>query len=402
MKKRHPLWLFGIVACAALIIFTVQYSVRSVASSLFQTSDGYAAGTAIGSVDVAGLIREQAEQKLSQKEEAWKADAKLYLQYSTARIAVPAAIFAFDSAKSTARIRNGVNVPAAVSLQLDKLQLLLGEQLQPEVVQHLNVQQLQQDLQSAAAQLQQTKTFHLLSYMNQKEAVTAVAESSVSGAGPYGAPLQQWLGGHGTVTVPAHGTVSLLSLAKGSKLDDKALSFVATLLYQTILPTNLQVQERGISTILPAYAQLGTEARVGDGRTDFVFANPNETDYTLQLSLQGGTMTAVLQGMPLPYRYAIDRSEITLLPRGTLVQVAVPNEEHDAVSVERKGADGRKVEVYREIYNGNGALLGKERIAEDAYLPVQAIQDVTAVAAAAAVTAAGQTQAPAASATATK
>lgn len=67
-------------------------------------------------------------------------------------------------------------------------------------------------------------------------------------------------------------------------LSDEAASIFASLLFELIGPTNFHVSERHISNVMPLWASEGYEVLIQKDRMDFVFNNPNSSDYKFTIN----------------------------------------------------------------------------------------------------------------------
>ncbi len=134
------------------------------------------------------------------------------------------------------------------------------------------------------------------------------------------------------------------------------------------MPTNFAIEERNIGNELPAYAHLGDEAKVDFTQNmDLAFSNPNKTKYTLDLQLNGNSLTVTLKGAKLPYEYKITtKNEQKLMPK-TIVQYS-PLLASGQTMVKNAGQNGQTAAVYRQTYKGD-ILIKSELIANDYYPP---------------------------------
>ncbi|MCQ6278271.1 G5 domain-containing protein [Bacillus sp. EB600] len=173
------------------------------------------------------------------------------------------------------------------------------------------------------------------------------------------------------IEIPAQASFSLLEFAKKQNLETLStdtLSIIATGIYQAILPTNFAIEERNIGNELPAYAHLGDEAKVDFTQNmDLAFSNPNKTKYTLDLQLNGNSLTVTLKGAKLSYEYKITtKNEQKLMPK-TIVQYS-PLLTPGQTMVKNAGHNGLTAAVYRQTYKGD-ILIKSELIGNDYYPP---------------------------------
>jgi hypothetical protein len=183
--------------------------------------------------------------------------------------------------------------------------------------------------------------------------------------------LQSFLTANPKIELPADSSFSLLDFLKKQKLETasaEALSIIGTGIYQAILPTNFMIEERNIGSELPAYAALGDEAKVDFTQSmDLAFSNPNNSKCTLELKLNGNSLTVTLKGAKLPYEYKITKKNEQKLTPKTVVQYS-PLLTSGQTTVKSPGKNGQTVEVYRQTYKGD-ILEKSEQIANDYYPP---------------------------------
>ncbi|UOY92621.1 VanW family protein [Ectobacillus sp. JY-23] len=359
-----------VVGISCTFVFFVQFGLRTAMMKLFDTTTSFQEGTYIGSVNVSGMGREQAQQNVQKQVDAWLASSNIQITYQEATVSVPATVFVFDVPGSVASAKQKTRTPLIVTV--DSKQLTAFLQFSQEVVAALNQEVLQKALQRSSANLERDKTFVATEFLQKESIHRVVAQSEIKAIDMYSSELGLWLSQYKTLTLEPGHELSLQKLVKDKlSLTDGALSVIATLMNEAALSTNLEVRKRSISLQLPAYAEAGTEARIEKDKTDFVLYNPNTTPYTLRFQLTNSGMSLSIEGLPFAYIYT-PYTEITDVAKSEIVQVITPAK-HDAVTVRREGSDGLFVKVYRDIYR-NGAFLKREQVAEDRYLPVSQVK----------------------------
>lgn len=149
---------------------------------------------------------------------------------------------------------------------------------------------------------------------------------------------------------------------------------VTTTLYNAVLKSRLKVCSRTHHSIPLGYVSLGLDATIAEDYIDFKFMN--DTDYPVCISadIKSNSVNIRILGresdndLSVVLKPVITR-ELEAQGEDIIVDESVPDNERIVVREARKGY---KVVVYREIYNKNGELLGKEKISEDTYLPAKA------------------------------
>ncbi|WP_416825533.1 hypothetical protein [Ectobacillus polymachus] len=370
--------LFFIVLLCSIFVFAVQVGAKALLMKLFDTSYAYAANTFVGPISLEKKVKEQAQVELQQQITTWKASPHVQLQYGETEFSVPADLFSFDITDSVHNIKNGQHSLLTVHIVPNNLDMLLSDQLNPEIADQIDKIKLEQDLARAASSLESKTTIQVMKYIDVQKAKKTVSQATATSVAPYQAELQQWVSQYANLTIPAKSQMSVTDLAtkKGLSIDDDALSVISSLINETIQPTNFQIRQRNTSIALPAYAKLGSEAYIEKGKSDFVFYNPNDSDYTFQFTLQNNSLSLSLQGLPLVYTYVANRNEVQSISAKEIQQIIIQNEaKNDAITAERKGHDGYAVNVYREQYK-SGNLMKRDKIAQDFYLQVNGVKNV--------------------------
>jgi vancomycin resistance protein YoaR len=359
-----------VVGISCIFVFVVQFGLRTAMMKLFDTTAPFQEGTYIGSVNVSGMGREQAQQNVQKQVDAWLASSNIQITYQEATVSVPATAFVFDVPGSIASAKQKMRTPLIVTV--DSKQLTASLQFSQEVVAAINQEVLQKALQQASANLARDKTFVATEFLQKESIHRVVAQSEIKAIDKYRDELGLWLTEYETLTLEPGHELSLQELVKEKlSLTDSALSVIATLMNEAALSTNLEVRKRSISLQLPAYAEAGTEARIEKDKADFILYNPNKTPYTMRFQLTNSSMSLSIEGLPFAYIY-MPYTERTDVAKTKIVQVMTPAK-HDAVTARREGSDGLFVKVYRDVYR-DGAFIKREQVAEDRYLPVSQVK----------------------------
>lgn len=361
-----------------MAVFALQYGAKAALMKLFDTSYAYAANTFVGPLSLEKKVKEQAQSELQQQIATWKTAPHIQFQYGDTTFFVPTDLFAFDVTDTMKNIKSGQHSLITVSIQTNKLDTLLSDQLNSEIAGQIDRSKLEKDLSKAASSLESKTSLQMVRYIDVQTAKKTISQANTSSIISYQSSLQQWMNQLGTVTIPAKSELSVTNVAvqKNLNIDDGSLSVISSLMYEAVVPTNFQVRKRNKSMVLPAYAKLGSEAYIEQGKSDFVFYNPNDTDYTFQFSLDGTSMGVSLQGLPFVYTYVTNKNEVESIPARDIQQYVIQNEtKNDAVTAESKGKNGFAVTVYREKYK-NGNLITRDKIGQDFYLQVNGVKNI--------------------------
>ena len=154
---------------------------------------------------------------------------------------------------------------------------------------------------------------------------------------------------------------------------DLQMTIMASLLYKAALQTNWIMDERNISTELPAGVEPGFEAAINRKLDlDFLFTNPNQTVFTIRTDWTGSQLELSIEGLPFVHRYDTEVEKITKYDPKTVIRYsAFVNA--GAIEVMDKGKKGMEVTVKRNVLL-NGSLEEIEDVSIDFYAPQPIIE----------------------------
>lgn len=149
---------------------------------------------------------------------------------------------------------------------------------------------------------------------------------------------------------------------------------VATTLYNAVLLSYLEVTKRVHHSIPLGYVPPGQDATISEGYIDLKFRNNRDYTICIATEVNEGTVTVKIIGR----KSAGDLSNTVLRP--VIIEEYTPPEpeyvinnslSNDEVQIRVKERKGFKVVLYRDTYNGQGALINSEIISQDIYKPVR-------------------------------
>lgn len=376
MGKHQPLIkLFIVLFFSSAIIFSSShFGVKAFEN--FTNADGiYSEGTTIGSIDVSGKTEAEIISLLEEKYVDWVKNTKMEMQYSEKIVPFDINLFTFDATQTVYAIKDGQQNTASVKIELLQVQEqihLLFPQVNSE---ELELTKLTADLTDTAAKFETGSfSFNLNTDYQLANAKDEVISTAVVKLTEIPNDLESVIAANPEMKVTEGADFSLLEFAKQQKIEKSpSLNVIATGIFEAILPTNFKIVERNISSVLPAYAGLGFEAKVNvDKNADFIISNPNKTPYTIGLQLVNKDLIVTLKGENFFYDYKISKKDEQLLKPKTIVQYSpllLPGQSR----VENNGADGQIVKIYRDTYQGT-ELINSELLAEDYYPPVYIVE----------------------------
>jgi hypothetical protein len=182
-----------------------------------------------------------------------------------------------------------------------------------------------------------------------------------------------------TITIDSQTTFSLLSYLEKqglTGLNKDLLGYMATGIYQTILPTNFQIVERHIGMELQEDVQLGYEAKIDPKQgLDLSFHNPNKAVYKINIFSDGQSLVFNLEGLPFKYQYQISESNLEEYPPKTIRQYS-PFLNPGQSKQTKVGKNGQYIEVKKLVLNPDGSIVEEQSISKDYYPPVHRVEVV--------------------------
>ncbi len=149
---------------------------------------------------------------------------------------------------------------------------------------------------------------------------------------------------------------------------------VTTTLYNAVLLSRLKVVDRTHHSWPLGYVSAGRDATISEGSIDFKFKNDRNYPIVLFASVSGNNITINILGRKQDSQKVVLHTEILDVyePQGSdiIIDNSVPVGE---IIVDKKGRNGIKVLVYRDILDENGTLLKREKISLDKYNPIKPV-----------------------------
>nr|WP_249222249.1 VanW family protein [Planococcus sp. MSAK28401] len=168
---------------------------------------------------------------------------------------------------------------------------------------------------------------------------------------------------------------SFLEFVAGLPLNDVSdaqLTQIASAIYSTVLQTNFLIDERSIGSQVPDSIPLGQEASINRQLgIDLIFTNPNESSFTLNLSIESDSLNASIAGYPYQYSYTIGITEETNIEPRLIKQFSAFVSSGN--QVESEGQAGKRLNVIRTIFDG-GEVMEVETVSNDFYPPVHRVE----------------------------
>jgi G5 domain/VanW like protein len=365
-----------LILCSTFVFSFSQLGVKAV--DLFGGKNSqFSSGTSIAAVNISGKSENEAYELLNTKISEWIKSTTITVQLGENTAQLDLSRIQFKLEETIKQASDGQN-QLIVTLDQSSLETVI-QSINPTMTIEDDVYKaMASEIVRIASSLKTGEyVLKLEDYLfatNKNEQVI-LAEAIIK---PQSTPedLQQALYPLSSIEIPENATFSVLDYLdkQGLKtISSAAKSIIASGIYQAILPTNFIIIEKNTSRELPDNIPLGYEANIDvDKNIDFVFNNPNENGYTINIVWESNAMKVTLSGFKLPNSYKIKADEIEYFSPKTIKQYS-PLLKTGEKKVDQQGKKGVLIKVYREEYTNN-QLVRKELISEDFYPPQHKVE----------------------------
>lgn len=374
----HSIKLFLVlILCSTYVFSFSQLGVKAV--DLFGSKNTqFSSGTSIAAVNISGKSENEAYELLNTKISEWIENTSITLQFGEETVPLEISQLQFKLEETLEQAKDGQNHQLIVTLDQNVLEAAIQSINSTMTIEDEVYKALVSEITSIASSLKIGKyVLKLEDFLFASDSLEQAVLSEVS-IKPQNVPedLQQALYKLNSIEIAGNATFSVLDYLEKQGLQtisSAAKSIIASGLYQAILPTNFIIIEKNTSRELPVNIPLGYEAKIDVEKTqDFVFNNPNDKSYTLNVVWESGGMKVTLTGSKLPNSYKIDADEIEYFSPKTIKQYS-PLLKTGEKKVDRQGKKGVLIKVFREEY-ANDQLVRKELISEDFYPPQHKVE----------------------------
>jgi hypothetical protein len=378
MKNFQFIKLFFVLLFCTAFIFCFSHFGAEAFSNKRSMQGTFSSGTTIGYIDVSGKSKSEAASLLEEQYVEWLKETKINLQYQDRNVPFDLDLFHLDSKKTVDSLKDGQNNTACITIDKSKVAEQVENLFTPLKSSDLDIDKLTAALTENVSQFQKGTTFlnlynnFLLTDKLNKDTVLNTVSVTFKEVPD---DLQSLIDYLPKIEIPQESSFSLLGFINEKKVNLQAetLNTLATAIYQAILPTNISIVERNISSTLPDYAQLGYEAKVNrETKEDLVFFNPNKDKWYLDLQLENNKLIVSLKGKNLLYNYKMMTKDEQKLEPKTIIQYS-PLILPGKIKIQNVGANGKIAKVYRDVYQGN-QFIKSEFISEDYYPPAYRIE----------------------------
>lgn len=140
-------------------------------------------------------------------------------------------------------------------------------------------------------------------------------------------------------------------------------------LYLACLNANLEIVNRKNHMYTVSYMPEGIDATVSWPNLDYVFANNTKYPIKVSMTIENKVLTARIYGTKTDDHYVkMESVRLSTTPAGVSYQ-ADPLIPRGTTKVVQGAHTGKKVEVYKNTYAGDGTLISREWVSTDTYRP---------------------------------
>ncbi|RAK21376.1 surface rod structure-forming protein G [Anoxybacillus vitaminiphilus] len=378
MRNKAVVKLFLVIVLSTTYLISFSQIGAFAYESIFLKHNRFAEGTMIGSVDVSGLSKKEAINKIVQHVNEWKAVQRMTIAYQERKEAIPADLFAFQIEQSIEQAVDGQKSQLFVGLDEKQLHFLISRVVGENFISLFDIERLKHDIiETAAALKANLGPLEMADYVIKEQGIgqKIISEAVITNLQGNHSEVLAWISKHPTIEIKEKSQFSLANYFKeqSDSLSSEGMSLIASAIYQTVLPTNFTIMERHTSRELPNSIPIGYEAKVDQQNRDFIFYNPNSSSYTLELQALNKGFKVALKGLPFVNKYVIKLDEVEYFEPKTIIQYS-PALQPNETRLKQEGKQGMLVKVKKQVYDEQNHLLKTELIAEDFYPPVHKIE----------------------------
>lgn len=372
--------ILAILFVQSLLIFIFSQAGSFVTANMLLTEERFSKGTLVGPVNISGMTVSEAEEHLLTEVEQWKKDTTYVLSYLDKSSKADKELLTVDLDQTISMKNNGEAENLHFQFNEELFNDYLTQLVPTELHKELNEKLLRSTILTEANSFQTGKeTFQLENFLHNKPAYERVfiTESTLPLSSSEVKLAERWIEELGPIILYANSSYSLMDNIKQSKLkivDEEltGVSILASSLYKAVLNTNMIVKERSIGHTLPAYSELGFEAKVNSKEMDLELYNPNAASYELEFAIVDGALQTRIKGLPLQHQYEIFGSDEETYEPKTVVQYTPTLRPNESI-VHEEGEDGASINMYKTVYSRTGEEISKTLISEDFYPPQEKV-----------------------------
>lgn len=315
----------------------------------------------------------EVKQLFAGREESWKQAAQLIVTYQDATASYPLDNAQILLDETLQQAQDGSQNSFVFQLSDATTQSFLSEHFPTAVFSNEQIQsvttKLEESLHNGQAETRVTISDDNLSI--EREVVSSVSFTHDLQSKDAQAVLAA-LNGFQLAPKAQFSLISFLEEQDFQQVSDQELTEIASAIYGVILQSNFIIDERSIGVKVPTAIPLGQEASINRAlNIDFVFTNPNDSSFVLNIGTTGAAIEASMTGFPFVYDYSVQIGEQEAVKPRLIKQYSafVSN----GSTVQEPGVDGIRLNVNRLVLS-QGEESEIEPISTDFYPPVHRIE----------------------------
>ena len=332
--------------------------------------------TYAGPFDISGRSKKKAKEKLMVDFSGLEQNLSVQLIVQDLQVDIPPEVVSFDPDATLNQATSGDDNSLVASVSREGLRTVMKQNFNSLTFSEDEVDKIAAQIEvqlRSGIMPQQVYVANFIPELYEQKQVIASAEYKVDGLAKGLRLLMDDLDG---LEIQPNSSFSFREYLEGKEsasATDLQMTIMASLLYKAALQTNWIMDERNISTELPAGVEPGFEAAINRKLDlDFLFTNPNQTVFTIRTDWTGSQLELSIEGLPFVHRYDTEVEKITKYDPKTVIRYsAFVNA--GAIEVMDKGKKGMEVTVKRNVLL-NGSLEEIEDVSIDFYAPQPIIE----------------------------
>ncbi|GKW46806.1 VanW family protein [Planococcus sp. NCCP-2050] len=364
---------FLAIILSAFVFFGVANAGALAVDQWFFPAEKFGDNTYIGATDVSNMEVAEAKQLFAGRVESWKQSAQLIVTYQDATANYPLDNAEILLDETVQQARTGSQNNFIFQLSDATTQTFLTENFPTVMFSNEEIQNITAKLEEALHNGQaETRVTISDDNLNVERGIVSSVSFNYNLQSKGAQAVLAALNGYQIAPNTQFSLINFLDELDIQQVSDEELTNIASAIYGVILQSNFIIDERSISTKMPAAIPLGQEAAINRAlNIDFVFTNPNDSSFILNIGTNGAAIEASMTGLPFVYTYSVQIGEQEEVKPRLVKQYSafVSN----GSTIKEPGADGVRLNVGRLILN-QGEELEIEAISTDFYPPTHRIE----------------------------
>lgn len=369
---KNPKYKIGIALGALLLVISAIFAQQAYAGDgIFSNFKKFSKHTFAGPFDISKLNPKRAKEKLVVDFAGLDENLAMNLVVQDSRVPVPSDIIEFDPNATVDQAVSGQENSLVATVSQDGLRTVLKQNFgsltfTEDEVESISAQM--EDQLRTGIMPQQIYLAELLPQLYEQKQIIASAAYEIDTLAKGLRLLMEDLDG---LEIQPNSSFSFREYLEGkdsATATDVQMTVMSSLLYKAALQTNWIIDERNISTDLPAGVEPGFEAAIHRNLDlDFAFTNPNQTVFTINTDWNGSNLDLTIEGLPFVHQYDPQVESIKKYDPRTVVRYSA-FVSAGAIEMVDKGKKGMEVAVTRNVML-NGSLEEIEDVSVDYYAP---------------------------------